>query len=1007
MEECKLVKIELEKLRYLLSRHTAAVPLLKQFPDGLRQAVADVLSKKQQAQQAAAIANERAELEAQAAREQAHRAAVAEAAAQEAEAEASRAREEANRVKDTYYKPRQGKQSPDEKTKQRYHRRSDARPHEPAEIAKRLTMEEERDEEIDNELAALRVLYGFGKSDSENDAGPVPSERDDDEADGDVDTDEKKQRIGFVGAIVTNYFLLLKARLSRQDAMTLVSEHYDRSRRQIYNYLAYWRDNREMFTPHANREAAKHALTDVDRAGLVHAHIQSLHKEKAPVTLASITAFVNSDVIDDLVEAREGKPYSESWVRLGLLELGYKYSKVQKTILTDGHENEENRRDRQERFVPAYLELHKRMRLYSRDGKERLFDMSDIAMLREQQACREQYIADVAALGSAWHAALRVHGDGAALVAPTPSAYLQCNKYRHDIDAAQLRYFADETLFLQRNFFQRDHYSVPNGCVSESFDPLTMDVVAIVDEDEMVVQCKDFSGSTWQCKKAKVRRAYEKSKGAGVMVAGVAEIGGIGLLELSPIENAERLELEARHLEAEASAAATLAAEATQKAKHAQSTEGRNEAVNAARAATAQAVADAERARSAQAAAKRDQFAAVVADGEKRKRKQKQHFDESDTETSTTMAPPTPRSPAARRRVVDTAATDSVRQAVLAERKAHDAAKEAEERAVAARAHADVAFQGAYRGGQLPPHVPQFVKDGVFHVDPHHARADLMLEYGGQREGWFERQLVVAHARHAAAIAEFKFKGCTIYHLYDHSGAHMAKKENGLDVKQIRKKDGCASQPDIRDTTWTDSDGAKHQQKIGKSGLVTVLKARNVNVDGKNVNELRALLAEFDDFKNERGVLEEMLETLPRPQHLLRGVKYHPELMMIEQIWGVAKRRIRALLTGSYRGLPRLVLETLRSVPSECNMRFSRKVFETVVCYSENNYDALEEALKAAKRRRTGGELADPKLYVPLPPPGAVCVEVSGGDDDDDDDSDDDVDNIADNLEDDARDDNE
>lgn len=88
-------------------------------------------------------------------------------------------------------------------------------------------------------------------------------------------------------------------------------------------------------------------------------------------------------------------------------------------------------------------------------------------------------------------------------------------------------------------------------------------------------------------------------------------------------------------------------------------------------------------------------------------------------------------------------------------------------------------------------------------------------------------------------------------------------------------------------------------------------------------------------------------------------------------------------------------------------MRFSRKVFETVVCYSDNNYDALEEALKAAKRRRTGGELADPKLYVPLPPPGAVCVEVSGGDDDDDDDSDDDVDNIADNLEDDARDDNE
>jgi hypothetical protein len=76
-----------------------------------------------------------------------------------------------------------------------------------------------------------------------------------------------------------------------------------------------------------------------------------------------------------------------------------------------------------------------------------------------------------------------------------------------------------------------------------------------------------------------------------------------------------------------------------------------------------------------------------------------------------------------------------------------------------------------------------------------------------------------------------------------------------------------------------------------------------------NATALRARLLQFDDFASERGVLEDMLESLQRPQHLLRGVKYHPELMMIEQIWDVLKRRLRSELDGTYTGLPQRVLD--------------------------------------------------------------------------------------------------
>jgi len=87
---------------------------------------------------------------------------------------------------------------------------------------------------------------------------------------------------------------------------------------------------------------------------------------------------------------------------------------------------------------------------------------------------------------------------------------------------------------------------------------------------------------------------------------------------------------------------------------------------------------------------------------------------------------------------------------------------------------------------------------------------------------------------------------------------------------------------------------------------------------------------------------------------IVRGVKFHPELMPIEQLNGAMKRPVRKQLTGSVVGLAEQCIDTLVSLDPELPMRFSRKSFVTLEAYATGDWTRLDNVLKERKQRRRG-----------------------------------------------------
>lgn len=83
-------------------------------------------------------------------------------------------------------------------------------------------------------------------------------------------------------------------------------------------------------------------------------------------------------------------------------------------------------------------------------------------------------------------------------------------------------------------------------------------------------------------------------------------------------------------------------------------------------------------------------------------------------------------------------------------------------------------------------------------------------------------------------------------------------------------------------------------------------------------------------------------------------MKYHTELMPIEQVNGAFKRVVRKSLTGSITGLAEKCIEVLLGLDVFSSMLFSRKSFYTLRCYATGNWDALKKTTSEHKRRRTG-----------------------------------------------------
>jgi hypothetical protein len=262
------------------------------------------------------------------------------------------------------------------------------------------------------------------------------------------------------------------------------------------------------------------------------------------------------------------------------------------------------------------------------------------------------------------------------------------------------------------------------------------------------------------------------------------------------------------------------------------------------------------------------------------------------------------------------------------------------------------------------PILPQFCKESGTSWDPKRMDSTLLLTYGKNNDGYFDSLKFKDQFKKVLQIGAIKRPNCQIIHLIDHSGCHDAKASDSLDATKMTITDGCKSQPSMKSTVFGPDEIS---QDIGKKGLVSVLLERNISPyhpGTKKIKlrtELIQMLLEEPDFaaSEKIGLIDELImehnSLLGRKDALLWGVKYHPELMYIEQKWAYDKKKLEPEVNSKYTNWPQKMLSASRICPLLTLQRFSRKSYDTAVCYQEGTHLIhLKKSLKLKKTHRSG-----------------------------------------------------
>jgi hypothetical protein len=126
-------------------------------------------------------------------------------------------------------------------------------------------------------------------------------------------------------------------------------------------------------------------------------------------------------------------------------------------------------------------------------------------------------------------------------------------------------------------------------------------------------------------------------------------------------------------------------------------------------------------------------------------------------------------------------------------------------------------------------------------------------------------------------------------------------------------------------------------QQIGHKGIKTILQERDLWNASLKLPAARNLLAAQPDFARS-AKRNWVMETIENLGHLcIMGVKFHPELAVIEYYWGETKRFTRANCDYSLEGLRATVPQALHSVPISTIRRQYAHVQRYMKAYRMNN----------------------------------------------------------------------
>jgi len=168
----------------------------------------------------------------------------------------------------------------------------------------------------------------------------------------------------------------------------------------------------------------------------------------------------------------------------------------------------------------------------------------------------------------------------------------------------------------------------------------------------------------------------------------------------------------------------------------------------------------------------------------------------------------------------------------------------------------------------------------------------------------------------------------------DQSSCHKAMAEDALDVSKMNVNPGGV-QPKMRDTVWG-GEVQKMQYALGiPKGMRVILEERGIATATFKGDDMREILLNHDDFKNE----------VPRVIHYLRSkghkvfflCKFHPELNPIERIWAQSKQYTKAYCKYTLPSLRKTIPDGLDTVTLENIKKFYRKARDYMFAYLEGH----------------------------------------------------------------------
>ena len=106
---------------------------------------------------------------------------------------------------------------------------------------------------------------------------------------------------------------------------------------------------------------------------------------------------------------------------------------------------------------------------------------------------------------------------------------------------------------------------------------------------------------------------------------------------------------------------------------------------------------------------------------------------------------------------------------------------------------------------------------------------------------------------------------------------------------------------------------------------------KKVSLEGPLTCCARHILATQDDFKNQKPLLQELIEA--RGHKVIFYPKFHCELNYIEMYWGAAKRYVRQHCNYTWKGLQENVPNAFDSIPLKQIRKYAMRASRFMDCY--------------------------------------------------------------------------